>query len=212
MSDAATYSTSDLVVECSPSGVTKVARAISDICSPAALALPCLLLAVWVSGTPGTIWYALLYFAVAIPVPLVYVVWLVRTGRVPDFHLPRRSDRTGPFAVSLASALVAVGLLIYFDAPSALLAPIVAVFVQTFLLFAVTLVWQISVHTATTAGLTAFAILSLGSGATALVALVPTVTWARLHLGRHTIAQCVAGAVLGSGTFATLFALRGVAW
>jgi hypothetical protein len=206
------YSRSGLTAECPSSRATQLARTVSDICSPAALAPPCLLLAVWASPAPGTIWYALLYFAIAIPLPLWYVVWLVRTGRVPDFHLPRRCDRTGPFAVSLASALLAVVLLIYCDAPAAFLAPIVAVFAQTLALFAVTLAWQISVHTATTAGLASFAILALGKEATMLAALVPLVTWARLHLGRHTLAQCIAGAIVGCATFITLFALRGVAW
>ena len=89
---------------------------------------------------------------------------------------------------------------------------IVAAFVQTLLLFAITLVWQISIHTATTAGLVTFAILALGGGASILTLLVPIVAWARLHLRRHTLAQTVAGGVLGTAAFATLFALRGIAW
>jgi hypothetical protein len=41
---------------------------------------------------------------------------------------------------------------------------------------------------------------------------VPLVMWARLYLGRHTLAQTIAGACLGCASFATLFALRGIAW
>jgi membrane-associated phospholipid phosphatase len=191
---------------------TLVARSVSDLCSPAALALPCLLLGVWACDVPGTIWYALLYFAIAIPLPLAYVVWLVKSGRVRDFHLPNRRDRVGPFAVSLTAALGAVAALVYFGAPAGFLAPILAVFAQTFMLFLVTLAWQISIHTATTAGLATFAALALGGEAVLLAALVPLVAWARIHLGRHTPAQVTAGALLGCATFIALYALRGLAW
>jgi hypothetical protein len=176
------------------------------------MALPCLMLCVWTSARAGTIWYALLYFLVAIPLPLAYVVWLVKSGRVRDFHLPDRRDRTGPFLVSLASALFALALLVYLQAPSAFVAPILAAFVQTLLLFLITLVWQISVHTATVGGLVTFAILALGSEATVLATIVPLVGWARIHLGRHTVAQAVAGALLGAVSFIALFAMRGIIW
>jgi hypothetical protein len=212
MANAATYSPSAPVARRATRRAAVAARIVSDICSPAALALPCLLLGVWISDVPGTYQYALLYFLVAVPLPLAYVVWLVRTGRVTDFHLPVRSERTGPFVASLASALAAMALLVLASAPVVFLAPIVAAFVQTLLLFAVTLWWQISVHTAATAGLATFASLALGPEATLLAALVPLVAWARVHLKRHTVAQTAAGALLGFATFAALFAVRGIAW
>src|SRR6185436_890985 len=80
--------------------LTVIARAVSDILSPAALSIPCMLLGVLASDVPGTYRFALLYFLVAIPVPVAYVMWLVKSGRVSDFHLPNRRDRTGPFLVS----------------------------------------------------------------------------------------------------------------
>ena len=85
--------------------LTVIARAVSDILSPAALAVPCMLLGVLASDVPGTYRFALLYFLVAIPLPVAYVLWLLKTGRVSDFHLPNRRDRTGPFLVSIAAAL-----------------------------------------------------------------------------------------------------------
>jgi len=152
---------------------------------------PCLLLGVLASDVSGTYLFALLYFAVAVPVPVMYVVWLVKSGRVDDFHLPERRDRTGPFAVSIAGAVGAAALLYYFGAPVVFLAPVLTALVQTVLLFLITLRWQISIHTATAAGLVTFAILALGSGAAILAVLVPLVAWARVFLGRHTVAQTV---------------------
>jgi membrane-associated phospholipid phosphatase len=103
-------------------------------------------------------------------------------------------------------------LLVVLGAPATFLAPVGTALVQTLVLFAITLVWQISIHTSVTAGLVTFAILALGGGGLILAPLVPLVAWARLHLGRHTVSQTVAGALLGVATFATLFALRGLVW
>lgn len=189
-----------------------VARAISDLFSPAALAAPCLLLGVWASDVPGTYRFALLYFAIAVPLPVAYVVWLVKTGRASDFHLPERRDRTMPFLLSLATAVCALGLLFYFGAPSVFLAPIVTALAETLVLFLITLTWQISIHTATTAGLVTFAVVAIGGGAAALLLLVPLVMWARLYLGRHTMGQAVGGVCLGVLIFSAMFACRGLVW
>jgi membrane-associated phospholipid phosphatase len=191
---------------------TAIARTVSDIFSPAIMGIPCLALGVLASDVPGTYRFALLYFLVAIPVPVVYVLWLLKSGRVTDFHLPERSDRTGPFVVSLGSALCAAVLLIYYEAPTLFLVAILAAFAQTLALFLITLQWQISIHTATTAGVVTFAILALGSGASVLALVVPLVAWARVYLGRHTVSQTIAGALLGCLTFTTMFALRGIVW
>lgn len=188
------------------------ARTVSDLFSPAGLAIPCIALGVWASDVPGTYRYAVLYFLVAVPLPVCYVLWMVKSGRVTDFHLPDRRDRTVPFVVAILSALCALGLLVYLGAPAVFVAPVVTALVQTMALFLVTLAWQISIHTATTSGLVTFAILALGGGAVAFLLLVPLVMWARLYLGRHTLPQTVAGAFLGCVIFTALFALRGTAW
>ncbi len=191
---------------------TAVARAVSDLMSPAALAVPCISLCVWVSEAAGTYWYGMAYFLLAIPLPLAYVIWLLKSGRVSDFHLPNRRDRRVPFALTIACALAAVALLPWFGAPRDFMAPMVTALLQTLVLFLVTLVWQISIHTSVTTGLVTFAVLALGSEAALLALLVPLVAWARLHLERHNMAQVVAGSLLGLATFGTLFALRGVVW
>jgi membrane-associated phospholipid phosphatase len=189
-----------------------LARIISDVLSPAALAVPGLMLGVWASGDPATFRYALLYFAFAIPVPMLYVVWLLKTGRVTDIHLPNRRERFGPFAVASAAAVAGVAALILVGAPTVFVAPIIAALVQTLLLFAITLAWQISIHTSTSAGLATFAALGIGGSAILFSLLVPIVMWARLYLKRHTLAQTLAGVALGCGSFAGLFLLRGIAW
>jgi membrane-associated phospholipid phosphatase len=103
-------------------------------------------------------------------------------------------------------------LILVMGAPLDFVAPVLALLLQTLLLFLITLVWQVSVHTAVTASLVTFICLVVGPGALLLIGLIPLVAWARLYLGRHTVAQTVVGACVGSSCFAILFALRGIAW
>ncbi len=189
-----------------------LARVVSDIFSPPVLALPGLLMGVAASEVSGTYRFALLYFLVAVVAPVLYVVWLLKSGRISDFHLSDRRQRRGPFVVSLAGGLLGFGLLVYLGAPAAFLGPVAALLAEILLLFLISLAWQVSVHTATTAGLVTFACLAFGPAAACWVWLVPLVAWARIFLRRHTLAQALAGACLGSSCFLALFALRGIVW
>jgi membrane-associated phospholipid phosphatase len=188
------------------------ARAISDFSSPAVIAIPALAIGAWASHSPGTYRCALVYYCIAVLLPVVYVVWAVRTGRIADFHLSNRRERVAPFVVSLACGLGAWIVLVSMGAPSGFGAFVLAMLCQTLLLFLITLAWQVSVHTAGVAGLATFACLVVGPGAMPLIGLVPLVAWARLYLGRHTMAQTVVGACVGSFCFTILFALHGIAW
>ncbi len=189
-----------------------VARMISDVSSPPALAVPALAFGVLANRTPGTYRYALLYFCIAVLVPVLYVVWAVCSGRITDFHMANRRERVAPFVVSLICGLSAGLLLMGMGAPPAFVALVFAMFLQTLLLFLITLAWQVSVHTAVTASLVTFACQVVGPEAMPLAGFVPLVASARLYLGRHTLAQTVVGACVGSSCFALFFALRGIAW
>ncbi len=189
-----------------------LARVVSDIFSPPVLAVPGLLMGVSASDVSGTYRFALLYLLIGVVLPVLYVVWLLKSGRISDFHLSDRRQRRGPFVVSLGCGLLAFGLLIYLGAPAAFLAPLLALLAEIFLLLVITLVWQVSVHTATTTGLVTFACLAFGPAAACWALVVPLVAWARIYLRRHTLAQTLAGAFLGSSCFLTLFALRGIVW
>ena len=177
-----------------------LARMISDVFSPPVLAVPALLIGVWASEA-GTYRFAVLFFLLAVLAPVLYVVWLLKSGRIADFHLPDRRDRLGPFLVFLACGLAALSLLVYLGAPASFVAPIIALLFQTLVLFLITLAWQVSIHTASTAGLVTFAVLAIGVGAAVLFLLVPLVGWARIYLRRHTVAQTTAGALVGFLSF-----------
>jgi membrane-associated phospholipid phosphatase len=72
-------------------------------------------------------------------------------------------------------------------------------FVQWIIIFTVTLRWKISVHTASAAGATLIILRVIGLAAAPLVVTIPLIAWSRVKLRRHTPAQTIAGALLGSG-------------
>ena len=94
---------------------------------------------------------ALVFFGL---IPLGYIAWLLRAGRVATIELRARANRVRPMLVGLASTgagLVAAALLGGRAAPW-LVAFVALHLVGTGLLLGVTLRWKISIHCASLAG------------------------------------------------------------
>ena len=130
-------------------------------------------------------------------VPLAYVLMLVQRGRVTDIHLPLRRERRGPIAVTLIAAVAAIVVARELAAPRLLQQVLLAALLQTLLLGLITLWWQISFHTAAAALFAGVAVVLWGPSASPLLLLVALIGWARVELDRHTLAQVLAGSVVG---------------
>ncbi|NLE46614.1 MAG: phosphatase PAP2 family protein, partial [Chloroflexi bacterium] len=79
-----------------------------------------------------------------------------------------------------------------------------ALLVETLIIFVITLRWKISVHCAAAAG-AATLVWSLIGTPLPLIVGVPLIAWSRLRLQRHTLAQVVAGSVVGMAIFLGAF-------
>lgn len=146
-------------------------------------------------------------------VPLVHVGSLRVRGVIDSLEIRDRSKRLGPFLVSLAAGIAALITVLFVDVTGRrLLAALVGCHVlNTVFLFLVTTQWKISVHCTSIGGAVATLVfarihvpgalldasmtggLVLGVGAI----LVPLLLWARVRSRAHTMAQAVAGSVLG---------------
>lgn len=176
-------------------------RWVSDILSPpviwALLAFP---IAYHADGGQGNaLIYAIVYGTMVCWLPLLYIAWNVRNGNISDLHMKVRQERIRPFIVTLLGAGAALALLIAFNAPR--LMPMFTLFslIQLGLMTLITLVWQISIHAMSITGAVVAAGAIYGVGpALVLFPLVPLVGAARYKLGRHTIAQLIAGASVGA--------------
>jgi membrane-associated phospholipid phosphatase len=73
----------------------------------------------------------------------------------------------------------------------------------------VTLYWKISVHAAGAASLATLVSALLEAKLLAVLPVpVLVVSWSRLYLGRHTLAQVVAGGILGAVVFGSFLLVR----
>lgn len=142
-------------------------------------------------------WLILLVPLVVLP-PLIYVLWLVHTGRLKDIYMPTREARLWPLTVLMLWLFLCLGLIRYWQAP-----PIVELFVMATILLVgvlglITLFWKISFHGATITAAVTTTMMVAGYSAWPVILLVPLVGWARIRLRRHTPRQVIYGSLVGA--------------
>jgi membrane-associated phospholipid phosphatase len=139
-------------------------------------------------------------------VPLLYLIWLLHRGLVTDLDVQIREQRVRPMVFTTACVGLAGFVLTLGAAPSQMIVVASALWVQTVVIFGVTLWWKISVHCTTAAGVATLAWLLMGTPLPLLVG-VPLIAWSRVRLRRHTLAQTTAGTMLGLVIFLGTFLL-----
>jgi hypothetical protein len=178
----------------------RMARWISDVlCPPVVAALSIVTVAAYLA-TPAAWKWAALFLALAVAAPTLYVIWLLYRGEVTDFHLRVREQRIRPMIVIVTTTSGAWLMLIVRHAPSLLVDVATAGMAITLILLLVTLRWKISGHTTAISSFVVLCCLLIGPAAAPMILSVPLVTWARVRLRRHTLAQTIAGAALGTLT------------
>ena len=145
-----------------------------------------------------TAWqWAFIYITLTILAPCAYIIWLVQTGKAVDFHLPNREQRIRPLLLSLATALFTWLLFDQMEAPRLLQMLATVNGVQTAIFLAITLQWKISLHCTAATILSELAFALLGTTAIPFTMSIPLIAWSRVYLDRHTVAQTIAGILLG---------------
>jgi hypothetical protein len=182
----------------------RIARLATDLLDPKSFIVACCLLLGLEHGLPGVAWAVeLIVFAAVLP--LLFIV--SRSGSWRDRHVPDRAERMAVIPVVLLSVAVGIGLMWWGGGPRELLALAATMFLTLVVVLVITAWWKISVHTAVGAG--AIAVLSVGVSPWFLLAypVVWLVGWSRAKLRDHTVAQTVAGTLLGALVAGPLFAL-----
>lgn len=190
-------------------GAVRAARLFSNVVSPPVIfALLGLALALAeLPVLPGLLWAALYGFWVSLA-PILYVVYLLETGRISDLHMSATGERRSPYIVGVIGSIIALILILAFDGPALLTCLAISSTITLAALALITYFWLISIHAASIAA--AALIMGLVYGAWAALLLLPlvvVVSWVRLYLRRHTPAQVAAGLALGVSVVAvvTLF-------
>jgi membrane-associated phospholipid phosphatase len=189
----------------------RFARYVSNILAPATVSVPLILLVAFyrASSAASALAYAALTLFFLSAGPFAYILLGVRLGKLSDIDVSKRSERLGPFIFGLISICLGWFALMLTHGPAPLVAVLVITAISGLIMMLITLWWKISLHASSLAG--AVTILTVLYGAVALPAftLLVLVSWSRVVLRRHTLAQVVAGSLAGIVLTAIILKLHG---
>jgi membrane-associated phospholipid phosphatase len=190
----------------------RLARYISIILAPATISIPMVVLvAIYHSNNPTS---SLLYVALTLFFlscgPLAYILLGVRSGRLSDVDVSRRTERSGPFLFSIASMMLGFFVLGALHGPKNLETVLLGTALTALGLMVTTYWWKISVHATSVAGAVTVLVVLYGAPMLPVILVSGLVSWSRVVLGRHTIAQVVAGSLVGMVLTSVLFLVRGL--
>ena len=180
-------------------GRVKAARLFSNIVSPPVM-FALLGLAFSLYERPfwnGLLWAAVYGFFVAL-LPILIVLYLLKTGRIAELHMSNTSERHIPYISAVLSAGFAFALISFFDGPELLRCLTIFNMIELAALGLINPFWLISIHS--TGVMATMLLVGLVFGwAYSLVVLpfVFLVCGVRLYLRRHTPMQIIAGLGLG---------------
>jgi len=159
------------------------------------------------SSATAALGWALLAALFASALPLLYVVVGVRRRRVTDRHVRLREQRPRFLVVGIGLVAAGLVLLARLGAPREIVALLAAEIVGLLIALLITLVWKLSIHTASAAGAVVILALVVGPVWLTLLLLVGVIGWARVDLGDHTPAQTALGVLVGAVVAGTIFTL-----
>jgi hypothetical protein len=160
-------------------------------------------------GRAGIGWGLLAALFTAV-LPTVFISRGVRHGRWSDRNVGARRPRLLVLAFITASVAAGLILLLVLGAPPLLTGYLAFMLASVAVLAAITTVWKISIHCAVASGSVMILALTYGPLVLCGYVLVGLLGWARVAVRDHSVAQVVAGSVLGAVAAALAYAL--LAW
>lgn len=181
------------------------ARRVTDLLEPKNWIILVTVAVGWHADHLAGIGWGLLGTLFAAVIPVMFIKYGMKTGRWADRHVGARQHRLIVMIFIIASVATGITLMATLGAPRAVIAVIAAMLTTLAVLLAITTRWKISVHAAVSSGTIAMLTLTYGPVLLAGYAVVALVGWSRVALKDHTLAQVIAGAVLGALVAAATF-------
>lgn len=186
--------------EADRTGLVQAARLFSNIVSPPVMfAILGLAFALYERPSlQGFLWAAVYGFFVAL-LPILIVLYLLKTGRIAELHMSNTKERHIPYLTAVLSALAAFALITIFNGPELLRCLSLFNAIELALLGLINVVWLISIHA--TGIMATMLLVGLVFGWAASLIVLPFVVlvcWVRLYLKRHNPLQIIAGLALGA--------------
>ena len=176
----------------------RLAHLVSNVLNPPLVAVAGIFMMAGVIGTSEAWIWAVVFVVVAVLSPTLFVVWLLKRGKIETFHIPNRENRHRPYQVMIGCNLLVALAMSILHAPVLLMAFSVIGMMQSILLYLVNRYWKISGHTTAISGLSVFMVAAMGWMMTPVLVMVPLVAWARIRTRSHTFWQTMAGILTGT--------------
>lgn len=197
-----------LLPDLPPTRKRRFAHWVSTLLSPTALAILTVILAgLNIHNKQGWLWIFGMAFGL-IGLPSLYLIWLLKRGKITDYDVFLRQQRYKPYFVILACFAGTLLVMTLGGAPYILVTLALAVTVMTIIMLLINFRWKISAHSAAAASFAILTIQLAGLAASPVFLAVPLVAWSRVTLQRHTLAQTIGGALLGTGVYTLAFIIR----
>ena len=190
----------------------RIARHISNILSPVTISGPAVIFVALYHAANLLVMLAyagvtLFFLSVG---PMAYIIVGVRLGKLSDIDVSRRADRVGPFLFSITSTTVGLFVLMYLHGPKNLETVMLSTGISAVILMVTTLWWKISIHASSLAGAATILTTLYGTVMLPTFLLLVLVSWSRVVLRRHTVAQVIAGSLVSIVLAILIIAFRGV--
>lgn len=183
----------------------KIAAALSLVINPLYVALPAsLAVCLKVStGTGAAFFWWLLYVTFSSVIPLIDLLVRLKLGKVSDFHVTDRKERTPPMLLNIVSISAGTILMWLLGAPDEIVAMVFAGLLMVIVTLFVNLWWKISLHAIGMFQIYAILLLVFRTWTfflynSYMLVVLAAVCWSRVVLKKHTTAQVLAGAFVGA--------------
>jgi membrane-associated phospholipid phosphatase len=149
------------------------------------------------AGARGLAWGAVAA-AFAGVLPTLFINRGIRDGRWDDRNVGAKRPRLIVLTFIIASVAVGLILMVGLGAPTELSGYFGCMLGSIAVLAAITTVWKISIHCAVASGSVTILALLFGAWLVPAYLLVALTGWSRVAVKDHSIAQVIAGSVLGA--------------
>jgi len=134
----------------------------------------------------------------------------LRQGRLSDPEMSNRKERNEAYLLGGISMTIALGVLIYAEAPTSIVALAASFLLVAVLSGIVNVWWKISMHASAIAAVATLATMQSRSLGAVFWVLVVLVAWSRLHTRNHTLGQVIAGTICAATVVYLVYRFIGV--
>jgi membrane-associated phospholipid phosphatase len=188
----------------------RFARLVSIVLSPVTISFPFIALVALYSHESNALLSAILTLFFLSFGPTLYIIIGVRSGKFTDVDVSVRSQRTGPFLFSILSSLLGFFVLDYIHGSKNLESVLLITAISGIILMTITFWWKISMHASSLSGVVTMLSILYGKFMLPAFLLVLLVSWSRVVLRRHTVAQVAVGSLVGIILSWVFLSIRGI--